>query len=103
MDNPVIGKLADIEAAADKILEDAKKKKASLSQAMDDKTAKFDKDTDAATAKQLEEVKASLQKEMEDGLASLQTNTEQLLASMEERFNTQQDERVNEIVAQILK
>ncbi len=103
MDNSVIGKLADIETAAQKILQDAVKQKAELSKAMDEKTAAFDRDTDAATAKKLQEMKVSLQKEMEDGLANLQSATEKSLASMQERYETQQDARVSEIIKQILK
>lgn len=99
----VINKLAEIEAGAAKILEDANNKKVALAKELEDKSRIFSEETDAATTKKLDAIKTDYQEQMKKDLAELQAHTQRVLSGMEEHFQKEHEARTDEIIKQILK
>ena len=101
--NDVISKLAEIEAAASRIMENVAEQKKVLSLENEEKMKAFDEETDKETEKKLNKIKSELQIHMEKELEEQRKKTEEVLEKMEEHYRQRAGKMARELYDKILR
>ncbi len=99
----VIKKLSEIEAAAERIMADAREYLKVLDEDMSKRTKEFDDQVEQDTAKRLRQLKDKLQQENAAELNRLSSGTDESLKSFYENFEKKQDSLAEQIVRKIIE
>lgn len=99
----VINKLSEIEAAANRIMDDASTQKKEMAKAMEQQTRDFDAAVDKETLQNLEEIRTTLKKDMEHELSDLRKNTKKTLEDLDHVFTTRHDAIATKIYHKITR
>ena len=86
MMNDVIDKLAEIEAAAVKITENANEQKAKIAQDSEKRQADYDKELQASIDSRIQEMKAENAKKMEAEIARIREENDKETMQLEEEY-----------------
>ncbi|MEE3419884.1 MAG: hypothetical protein VZR02_02085 [Lachnospiraceae bacterium] len=103
MDRKVLDSLANIDDAAEKVLNQADGKKEELTKAMDEKIAAFDEESDRTSREEIERLKEELEGRQKKALEDLQTSTDAELSRLDRDFLNKKEEIADGIVRQILQ
>lgn len=99
----VISKLAEIEMAASKIMENVTEEKKSLSLENEARMKAFDEAVDKKTEEKLEGIRKGLEVDMEQELLLQKKQTEEMLKKMEAGYEQRSEEMVQELYNKILR
>lgn len=99
----IVAKLAEIEEAAEKIVEHASEEKESLSKEMEKRSEEFDEQIDRDTSAQLEKMNQELRERMERELGRLDAEAEQSITALEKNFSENHSKLAEEILISITK
>ena len=99
----VISKLAEIEAAASRIMEDVAVQKKKLSEENDAQIKAFDEEADRKTAKELESIRRDREVNMEKELDNQKAETDEILHKMEKYYEAHHEEMAQKLYDKILR
>lgn len=99
----VISKLAEIEMAASKIMENVTEEKKSLSLENEARMKAFDEAVDKKTEEKLEGIRKGLEVDMEQELLLQKKQTEEMLKKMEAGYEQRSETMVQELYNKILR
>lgn len=99
----VISKLAEIEMAASKIMENVTEEKKSLSLENEARMKAFDEAVDKKTEEKLEGIRKGLEVDMEQELILQKKQTEEMLKKMEAGYEQRSEAMVQELYNKILR
>lgn len=99
----VISKLAEIESAASRIMEDVAEQKKKLSESNDQLIRNFDEEVDQNTAKELDAIRGELKINMEKELAAQKAATNESLQKMERYYEAHHTEMAQKLYDKILR
>lgn len=99
----VISKLAEIEMAASKIMENVTEEKKSLSLENEARMKAFDEAVDKKTEEKLEGIRKGLEVDMEQELLLQKKQTEEMLKRMEAGYEQRSEAMVQELYNKILR
>lgn len=99
----VISKLAEIESAASRIMEDVAEQKKQLSETNDQLIRNFDEETDQHTVKELDSIRGELKINMEKELAAQKAATNEALEKMERYYEAHHTEMAEKLYDKILR
>ena len=99
----VIGKLSEIEAAAERIMESASEEMRKLSDAMEEKTKQFDEMLLEETEIALKLTAQKLDKEKEEELKVQREETNSLLLAMQQKYDNEHDAWSDRIMQSIVR
>jgi len=99
----IIDKLSEIESVASKIKESASVQKQTLTKQMEAETRAFDADMEERTKLQVAEIKRKQEVHIEEELAVLREKSAQWLSRMEDYYNKNHEQLVQELFAKIIR
>lgn len=103
MDRKVLDSLAEIDDAAEKVLDQADGRKKELSKAMDEKIAAFDEASDAESRREIDQMKEDQKKRQKASLDKLQDQTDAELSRLEKDYLDKKEEIAEKVFRQILQ
>ncbi len=101
--NPILTKIADIEATASAILEEAAQKKAAYAGTMKQKADDFDRNTDIRTKDILEKKRAEFNAQTEADVKALEEQTKKHIANLRESYREHHAAYVKQIIINMTK
>ena len=99
----VIGKLSEIEATAERILEATDLQKKKLTDDMEEKTMQFDEKLSKETEEALKQVQVKLNREKDEELKKQKEETDVMLAAMQQKYDKEHSVWADRILQSIVR
>lgn len=99
----VISKLAEIETAASRIMEDVTEQKKMLAKENEEQMKAFDKDVDGRTEKKLEELRKELEIDMKQEVEKQRLEAQGILDKMTQYYEKNHEELAQKLYDKILR
>lgn len=99
----VIGKLSEIEATAERIMEATDLQKKQLTDDMEKKTGQFDENLSKETEKALKQLQEKLNREKDEELQNQKEETEKALNAMQQKYDKEHGAWANSILQSIVR
>lgn len=99
----VIGKLSEIEAAAERIVEATELQKKQLTDDMEEKSRQFDENLSKETEKSLRQLREKLNREKDEELQNQKEETEKALAAMQQKYDKEHSMWADSILQSIVR
>ena len=99
----VIGRLSEIEATAERILEATDLQKKKLTEAMEEQARKFDENLAKETEVALKQVQEKLNREKNEELQKQKEETEAMLAAMQQKYDKEHSMWSDSILQSIVR
>ena len=99
----VIGKLSEIEATAERILEATDLQKKKLTDDMEERTRQFDEELSKETEEALKQVQVKLNREKDEELKRQREETDELLKAMQQKYDKEHGVWADRILQSIVR
>lgn len=99
----IIKRLAEIEATAEAIVDNAEKQKFEVEKELQDRRDEFDRNLDAETQKTLDGIREEGRKKMDEALREERAKNHSMIDSLEEDFAKHHADYAKDVLKQILE